>query len=184
MRIDDSTYIPVPSYHSGSHRFGTSVGWGTTDTYMYQQVSVTPGNTYEAGFWLVEMDGTDEYVQMNWINGTFGGTEQSLYATTGPASYYSDWAGFSGQQFTPTSSTVTLVLRFKHPVGSDIAAWHVDDIYLQEVSGPAATSTPTPPPTNTPVPPATATNTPVPPATPTNTPVNGAAGVDSLWKAY
>ena len=81
-KIDPDTYGPSPSNHSGKHRFGISWGWETGDAFQHQTVAVEAGKTYEAGFWVSKMVGSDESVEMLWIDGgAFGGKEQSLYRT-------------------------------------------------------------------------------------------------------
>lgn len=154
--IDPSTHIPTPPNHSGSHRFGLSVGWDTADAWMYQQIDVVPGASYATSLWLVKRDGTDESVTFSWINGPWGGEENILY-NTGTAEITS-WTLFSGQSFTPTSPTVTIVVRFRHTFATNIASFHLDDM---AVIGPVPG---TPYPTNTP------TATPTPFGSPTPTP--------------
>lgn len=139
--IDPSTHIPDPANHSGQHRFGMSVGWGTADFYQYQQVAVVADATYEAGMWAVKEDGTDETLELTWIDGPFGGTEQRLYYA-GPTERLPNWTGFAGQTLVPTQGIVTLVVRYRHLLATEIASIHVDDIYL---NGPRpAAPTPTP----------------------------------------
>jgi hypothetical protein len=167
-RLDPDTYIPSPPNHSGSHRFGMAVGWDTVDCFMYQTVNVLPGHTYEAGFWIVKQDGTDETFEMSWVDGAFGGTENTLYFVP-DSTVISNWQQYAGAQFVPTGNTATLVIRFAHTLASNIATMHLDDISLVELS--VDTPTPAPPTsTTTPAPP-TPTSTPVPPtSTPTVTP--------------
>lgn len=125
--IDPQTDVPNPPNHSGSHRFGISVGWGTADFYQYQEVTVVPGATYETGMWAAKMDGTDETLTMGWVDGPFGGPEEVLYSM--PASATSTvWVQFNGKIVRPTQDRVAVVLRYRHPQPSNIASVHVDDI--------------------------------------------------------
>lgn len=128
--IDPSTEIPEPANHGGQHRFGISVGWNTADMYQYQEVpGIEPGKTYEAGMWATHGDGTDEVAQLLWCDGKFGGEEHLLAQT--PPEAVKTWTLYKGKPFKPTQSTVTIVIRYKHPKATNIASIHVDDVYLR-----------------------------------------------------
>lgn len=155
LSIDPSTHVPNPPNHSGSHRFGLSVGWQTADAWMYQTVDVIPGESYEASGYLLKMDGTDEYFECHWINGAWGGEENLIYNSGG--GQRDNWTYFS-QSLVPTSTKVTFVCRYKHVFATNIASFHVDDLAL---TGPIpATPYPTATPTQTPTPLGTLTPTP------------------------
>jgi len=128
--LDPSTDIPDPPNHGGQHRFGISVGWNKADMYQYQEVpGVEPGTAYVAGMWATHGDGTDEYAQLLWCDGKFGGEEQLLAQT--PPEAVKSWTLYESKPFKPTQSTVTIVIRYKHPQATNIASIHVDDIYLK-----------------------------------------------------
>jgi hypothetical protein len=179
--VDPSTHLASQLNHSGSHRFGISVGWATANCYQYQEIAVNPGTEYTTALWAYHMDGTDEFAQFSWINGPWGGSENVLY-TIGPSGAETVWHEYSGQTFVPTSTTVTIVVRYQHPSATNIASIHVDDMFVAALG---VQDTPTPTPTNTPVP----TNTPIPiltnTPTATSTPVEAATGIESGgWRVY
>ena len=128
--IDPTTHIPDPPNHSGEHRFGMSVGWGKADFYQHQKIKVIPGATYEAGMWAAKADGTDETLEMSWVDGEFGGKEDLLYSA-GTDEIFEQWRQFSGVRFTPKSDQITLVIRYRHTSPTNIASIHVDDIWLK-----------------------------------------------------
>lgn len=146
--IDPSSHIPDPPNHSGNHRFGLSVGWGTADFYQYQSVSVLPGAEYGVSLWISKMDGTHETLTVSWIDGNFGGTENLLYYLADSETYYPEWHELSGASFHPATDRVTLIMRYRHTLGSNIASIHVDDIDLRLLS---QQPTPTPPATDGPL---------------------------------
>lgn len=129
--IDPWTHVPDPPNRSGNHRFGLSVGWKTADCYQYQTVGVTPGQSYEAGFWVTHENGTDETVELAWIDGAWGGTEETLIRTREERE--PEWTEYRSQPFVPSATQVTVVVRFRHPVPSDIASIHLDDLELVEL---------------------------------------------------
>lgn len=151
---------------------------------IYQQVKVTPGNTYYANIvWLV----FDSFANDNSINSVvggisrkigidpFGGTDpKSGNIVWGPENTRNDCKICASQEATATAQadTITVFLRiddrwrqraaekgYNVPPSKD--QFWLDDFGLKQVGGSAAP----PPPTDTPVPP-----TPVPPP-PTDTPV-------------
>ncbi|MBW8039351.1 MAG: hypothetical protein FVQ85_05075 [Planctomycetes bacterium] len=128
--IDPSTHIPDPPNHSGQHRFGMSVGWGKADFYQYQKIKVKLNATYEVGMWAAKADGTDETLEMSWIDGAFGGKENRLY-TAGPQEKFDKWRQFAGARFTPKAAQITLIIRYRHTSPTNIASIHVDDITLK-----------------------------------------------------
>ncbi len=128
--IDPSTHIPDPPNHTGNHRFGMSVGWGKADFYQYQKIKVKIGATYEAGMWAAKADGTDETLQMSWIDGAFGGKENRLYSA-GPKETFVKWRQFTGARLTPKAAQITLIIRYRHTSPTNIASIHVDDITLR-----------------------------------------------------
>ncbi len=130
--IDPCTAIPTPANHSGAHRFGISVGWAEADMYQYQEVpGIVPGQPYRAGMWACHEDGTDEHAQLLWCDGPFGSEERLLTQTESAAG--SQWKKYEGPPFTPTQSTVTIVIRYRHTKATNIASIHVDDIYLRRI---------------------------------------------------
>jgi hypothetical protein len=137
--INPSTAIPNPPNHSGNHRFGISVGWDKADMYQYQEVrGITAGKPYLAGMWAAHADGTDESAELLWCDGPFGGAEHSLAKTDAPES--ATWTLYRGTPFTPTSGTVTIIVRYRHTKPTGIASIHVDDVYLRPP--PAAPASP------------------------------------------
>jgi len=142
--IDPSTHIPDPPNHSGSHRFGITVGWATAHFYQYQGVPVTPGAEYSMSLWACKMDGTDETLTVSWVDGQFGGTENMLYFLADTETYFPEWHELTGATFRPATERITLVLRYDHNDLSYIASIHVDDMDLRKVSEPLETPTPGP----------------------------------------
>jgi len=138
-QIDPETHTPNPPNHSGNHRFGLSVGWSTADCYQYQTIPVEPGQTYEASLWLTRRNGTDEVLEMLWIDGEWPGKEQVLYRSEGPE--ITEWTELSGATFVPSKDRVTIVIRYRHHVASDICSIHVDDISVRQVVGSAPPTT-------------------------------------------
>jgi hypothetical protein len=132
-RIDPDTHGPDPSNHSGDHRFGISWGWTTGDAFQYQTVAVEAGKAYEAGFWVSKMVGSDESVELLWIDGEFGGEEQLLYRTPENERIDGWWKACRGAPLKPSGDFVTIVLRYRHAYATGIASIHVDDIYLVRV---------------------------------------------------
>jgi hypothetical protein len=129
---------------------------------MYQTVDVVPGETYDASMWFVRMDGTEEAVDMTWYDGVWQqGVERTIYTNSGAG--VSNWTHLTGATIVPSRYQVTIVIRFRHWIASNICSIHVDDLVLY---GPIPGDLP---PTATP----TATNTPAIPNTPTNTPPTG-----------
>lgn len=128
--IDPTTHIPDPPNHSGQHRFGMSVGWSKADFYQYQRMKVKPGAAYEAGMWAAKADGSDETLEMTWIDGQFGGTENRLYYAAADETFV-QWRQFAGARFTPKTDRITLVIRYRHTAPTNIASIHVDDIRLE-----------------------------------------------------
>jgi hypothetical protein len=151
---------------------------------IYQQVKVTPGNTYYANIvWLV----FDSFANDNSVNSVvggisrkigidpFGGTDpKSANIVWGPENTRNDCKICASQEATATAQadTITVFLRiddrwrqraaekgYNVPPSKD--QFWLDDFGLKQVGGSAAP----PPPTDTPVPP-----TPTPPP-PTDTPV-------------
>jgi len=130
--IDPPTHVPTPPNHSGRHRFGISAGWVTADMYQVQQVpGIVPGRAYQAGMWVCHEDGTDEYAQLLWCDGPFGGEEHLLAQTARQAE--PSWTRYEGKPFTPTQTTVAIIVRYRHTKPTNIASIHVDDIYLRPV---------------------------------------------------
>ncbi len=132
--LDPSTHIPDPPNHSGSHRFGISVGWATVDCYQYQSFPVVSGRTYRVSLWYAKEDGTDEVLTVAWVDGDYGAAEHVLYSVADRAP---DWTLLDGQEFVPSGDTATLVIRYRHDYPSNIASIHVDDISVVDVSPPA-----------------------------------------------
>ncbi|MBI4582024.1 MAG: hypothetical protein HY718_20170 [Planctomycetes bacterium] len=127
--IDPSTDLPDPLNHSGQHRFGISVGWAKADMYQYQQVSgITPGALYTAGMWACHQDGTDEFAELLWCDGPFGETKTLLARTEAAA--VPTWKHYVGPPFRPRSTTITLIIRYRHTQPTNVATIHVDDITL------------------------------------------------------
>lgn len=207
-RVDPPTHLPTPVNHSGSHRFGISLGWETGNVYMYQQVNVTPGRTYEVRAWYCKQDGTDETLALTWIDGAFGGSEKTLYFIASTV-VRPTWTELAGQTFSPTQGTVTLVVRYRHIFPTNIASIHVDDVYLGEVATPqtetptptvtrtftstptqspsstaSRTATPTPTPTQTMRPTETEMPRPTDTPSPTRTPTATTVGTISLFEAH
>lgn len=130
-KADPATHGPNPSNHSGNHRFGISWGWETGDAFQYQTVSVEAGRTYEAGLWVSKMVGSDESVEMLWIDGReLGGQEQSLYRTRDDERIDGWWKCHRGARLKPSGDHVTIILRYRHVHATGIASIHVDDVYL------------------------------------------------------
>jgi hypothetical protein len=130
--IDPETHVPVPENHSGRHRFGISRGWQTLDCLQYQEVKVQPGTQYHAGFWYTHQDGTDEVVELLWIDGSWPGPECLLCVTATTAEVA--WTPCSSRPFTPSRDMLTVVVRYRHLEPSGIASCHVDDIWLRPFS--------------------------------------------------
>ncbi len=129
--IDPSTHLPEPRTHSGQHRFGISIGWNKADMYQYQEVpGIAAGQSYVAGMWASHRDGTDEFAQVLWCDGPFGGDEHLLAQTEQEAS--PQWKHYEGEPFAPTKPTVTIIVRYKHTKATNIASIHVDDVYLKK----------------------------------------------------
>ncbi len=151
---------------------------------IYQQVKVTPGNTYYANIvWLV----FDSFANDNSVNSVVGGISRKIgidplggadprspNIVWGPENTRNDCKICASQEATATAQadTITVFLRiddrwrqraaekgYNVPPSKD--QFWLDDFGLKQVGGSAAP----PPPTDTPVPP-----TPVPPP-PTDTPV-------------
>jgi hypothetical protein len=176
--IDPSTHVPSPANHSGSHRFGMSVGWSTANCYQYQSIVVQAGHTYSASLWACHKDGTDEHVEMAWIDGSWPGTELELY-DIGPSNPGTTWVEYSGESFQPSGTTATIVLRYRHDYATNIASIHVDDVEVRDITA-APTATPVPP-TATPVPP---TATPQPSQVTVDDYFNSQTEFDANWTAY
>jgi hypothetical protein len=134
-KTNPDTHGPCPSNHSGKHRFGISWGWTTGDAFQHQTVPVEAGKVYEAGFWVSKMVGSDESVELLWIDGEqFGGKERSLYRTPDNECIDGWWKSYRGARLKPSGDRVTIVLRYRHTHATGIASIHVDDVYLIEVT--------------------------------------------------
>jgi hypothetical protein len=129
--IDPWTHSPEPANRSGHHRFGISIGWATTDCYQYQALPVRPGRPHRARFWAAHQDGTDELAEMTWIDGPWPGEEKPLCRTRPEAE--PGWTRHVSDPFIPGATEITIVLRYRHPVASNVASIHVDDLEVEEV---------------------------------------------------
>jgi hypothetical protein len=146
--INPPTDVPSPPNHSGDYRFGLSVTSETANCYQYQTIVVDPGSMYTAGLSACHMNGTDEHVQMSWIDGAWPGTENVLY-DIGPGSPGTTWVDYAGATFSPSDVAATIVLRYLHDAATGTASIHVDDIWAEYFP---PTPTPTATPTSTPTP--------------------------------
>ncbi len=149
-KIDPSVYIPSPSNHSGSHRFGWDTGFVADQKgYMYQVVDTVPGHNYEFGFYMTQREGTDEYLDSYYANNTVNDTWNVLFgAGAGP---YPNWIE-QKQTFQAASNRTALIIHFKHNWGTGQAVFHVDDIRFVDLDAPVVTPTPTPTATPTQIP--------------------------------
>lgn len=138
--ILDAPYdLPSPVSRSGSHRFS----WTSTSTaqgFLYQTVPVIAGRRYKIGLYAVQKDGTDEYLDVYFANGDVNAGWNWLLGLGSAAK--PTWTEFEGT-VNAISDRLTVGLLFRHTWPTNRATFHVDDVYVVDVSEPGPTLTPT-----------------------------------------